>query len=47
MTNKTESLSINTDGNEVTTSGDSKKDNMNSIQLGPNVVGQLRLGWLF
>ncbi len=47
MTNKTESLALNTDGNEVTTSGDSKKDNMNSIQVGPNVVAQLRLGWLF
>ena len=47
MANKTESLGLNADGNETTTSGDSKQDNVNSIQLGPNVVGQLRLGWLF
>ncbi len=47
MTNKTESVTLNADGNEVTTSGDSKQDNTSSIQLGPNVVGQLRLGWIF
>ena len=48
MKNKTESVTLDpVSGNEVTTSGDSKKDNMSSIQVGPNVVGQLRLGWLF
>ena len=47
MKNKTETLALNADGAEVTTNGDSTKDNVSSIQLGPNVVGQLRLGWLF
>lgn len=48
MKNKTETVTLDaTSGNEVTTSGDSKKDNVSSIQVGPNVVGQLRLGWLF
>lgn len=47
MSKKAESLTLNADGNEVTTNGESTKDNVNSIQLGPNVVGQLRLGWLF
>ena len=47
MKKKVESVSLDTDGNEVTTSGDSKKDNVSKFQVGPNVVGQLRLGWLF
>lgn len=47
MKNKTETLALNADGAEVTTSGDSTVNNVSSIQLGPNVVGQLRLGWLF
>lgn len=47
MKNKTETVAFNANGDEVSTSGDSKKDNVSSIQVGPNVVGQLRLGWLF
>lgn len=45
MKDKTETLSFD-NGNEVTTNSDSKGKE-SSIQLGPNVVGQLRLGWLF
>jgi hypothetical protein len=44
----TETVGLNDDQSGTkTTSGDSKKDNVNQFQVGPNVVGQLRLGWLF
>jgi len=47
MKKTAESVTFDANGNSVTTSGDSKEGNTTSIQLGPNVVGQLRLGWLF
>lgn len=48
MKNKTEVVDYNTDhSGTATTSGDAKKDNVSKFQVGPNVVGQLRLGWLF
>lgn len=48
MKNKTETVSANdTNDGTVTDSGDGKKDNVSKFQVGPNVVGQLRLGWLF
>lgn len=46
--NTAETVGLNDDGSGTkTTSGDSKKDNVSQFQVGPNVVGQLRLGWLF
>jgi len=48
MKSKTETVAANDDNTgTATTNTDGKKDNVSSIQLGPNVVGQLRLGWLF
>ncbi|MBZ0205805.1 MAG: hypothetical protein K8H89_05735 [Flavobacteriales bacterium] len=48
MANKTESVVPNDDNTGTkTVSGDGKKDNVSKFQVGPNVVGQLRLGWLF
>lgn len=47
-TKKTETLGLNDDGTGTSTeSGESKVDNERKFQVGPNVVGQLRLGWLF
>lgn len=46
--NKTETVKANDTNNGTTTdSSDGKKDNVSKFQVGPNVVGQLRLGWLF
>lgn len=46
--NKTETVAANDTNNGTTTdSSDGKKDNVSKFQVGPNVVGQLRLGWLF
>lgn len=48
MKNKTEDVVLNDDMTGTkTVSGDGKKNNTSSFQIGPNVVGQLRLGWLF
>lgn len=48
MKNKSEVVGYNADHTgSATTSGDGKKDNVSKFQVGPNVVGQLRLGWLF
>lgn len=48
MKNKNENVILNADGTGTTTvSGDGKKDNVSKLQVGPNVVGQIRLGWLF
>ncbi len=48
MKNKTENVVLNDDlTGTKTLSGDGKKDNVSKFQVGPNVVGQLRLGWLF
>ncbi|MCB0772372.1 MAG: hypothetical protein KDB93_03270 [Flavobacteriales bacterium] len=48
MKNKTETVKANdTNDGTTTDSGDGKKDNVSTFQVGPNVVGQLRLGWLF
>ncbi|MGB3868394.1 MAG: hypothetical protein WBG34_08770 [Flavobacteriales bacterium] len=48
MKNKNENVVLNADGTGTTTvSGDGKKDNVSKLQVGPNVVGQIRLGWLF
>ena len=47
MKKTVETVTFDPNGAQTTVSGDSKKDNENTIQLGPNVVGQLRLGWLF
>lgn len=44
---KVETLSYNADGNSVTTDGESRVGTGSNWQIGPNVVGQLRLGWLF
>lgn len=45
--NKMETVGFNEAGNEVTTDGEGRNGNKSSWQIGPNVVGQLRLGWLF
>ena len=48
MKNKTENVVLNDDlTGTKTLSGDGKKDNVSKFQVGPNVVGQIRLGWLF
>ncbi len=48
MKNKTEVVSANDDNSGTkTTNTDGKKDNVSKFQVGPNVVGQLRLGWMF
>ncbi|HRN36464.1 MAG TPA: hypothetical protein PLV70_10200 [Flavobacteriales bacterium] len=48
MKSKSETVKLNDDGTgTATVSGDGKKDNVSKFQVGPNVVGQLRLGWLF
>lgn len=48
MKSKSETVALNAEANgTTTTSGDGKKDNVSKFQVGPNVVGQLRLGWLF
>lgn len=48
MKSKTETVSANDDNTGTTTDNtDGKKDNVSQFQVGPNVVGQLRLGWLF
>jgi hypothetical protein len=48
MKNKTETLGPNADNDGTQTdNNEGKKDNVSEIQVGPNVVGQLRLGWLF
>ncbi len=43
----TETVAYDAAGAETTTSGDSNKDNKSSFQIGPNVIGQIRLGWVF
>ncbi len=48
MKNKVEVVEANSDNTGTATSNsDSKTDNVSSIQVGPNVVGQFRLGWIF
>lgn len=48
MKSKSESVVANADNDGTkTNSTDGKKDNVSKFQVGPNVVGQLRLGWLF
>ena len=48
MKNKFEDVVLNDDATGTkTVSVDGKKDNVSSIQVGPNVVGQFRLGWIF
>jgi len=52
LKSKTENLStIMNDANdgiiEDTATGESVLNNKSSVQIGPNVVGQLRMGWLF
>lgn len=48
MKSKSESVVANaTNDGTKTNSTDGKKDNVSKIQVGPNVVGQLRLGWMF
>ena len=46
--NKTETVDYNNDhSGTATTNTEGKKDNVSKFQVGPNVVGQLRMGWLF
>lgn len=46
--NKGESVTLNSDGTgTITVSGDGKANTTSKFQVGPNVVGQLRLGWFF
>lgn len=46
--NTTETVGLSDDHTSTkTTTGESKKDNVGQFQVGPNVVGQFRLGWLF
>ncbi|MEO5584044.1 MAG: hypothetical protein ABIQ75_01195 [Flavobacteriales bacterium] len=48
MKSKSETVAANSDNTgTATTNTDGKKDNVSSIQVGPNVVGQFRLGWIF
>lgn len=48
MKSKSETVGYNDDHSGTsTTSTDGKKDNVSKFQVGPNVVGQLRLGWIF
>lgn len=44
---KTETAGFDQDGNPETTDGEGLKGTTSSWQIGPNVVGQLRLGWFF
>ncbi len=44
---KTETVSYDAAGAETTTSGESNVNNKSNMQIGPNVIGQIRLGWVF
>lgn len=48
LTKKVTTQSLNADGTGlVSNDGDSKVDTETSLQVGPNVNGQIRLGWVF
>ncbi len=48
LTKKVTSQTLNQDGNGlVSTDTDSKAGTESSLQVGPNVIGQIRLGWVF
>ncbi|HMN05856.1 MAG TPA: hypothetical protein PKD45_09025 [Flavobacteriales bacterium] len=48
MKSKSETVDYNDDHTGTTTTNtDGKKDNVSKFQVGPNVVGQFRLGWMF
>lgn len=48
LTKKVTTQSLNQDGNALESKDtESKKDTESSLQVGPNVMGQIRLGWVF
>ena len=48
LTKKVTAQTLNQDGNGlVSTDTDSKAGTESSLQVGPNVIGQIRLGWVF